>query len=239
MNSRTAARELAFLALGQISASSSLDSEKLILAATRTLRDIAKQQVKKVQKDLEILGQFFFNEALDQTESQDGSKNTPKNEPLDISKIHDNVAKLELAAFALKESLDLPELLNQPKDCFDYAGELINLYRENKERINEIISEALETRKSSDKSLSKKGWSLDRVLSIDRTILKIATVELMFQKDCPAVVAIDEAIEIAKKYGSEESPKFVNGVLADISHIVSSSNRSQAVQGANGETKTF
>ncbi len=202
MNTRSAGRELAFLAISQLSKSASLEPENLILAATRTLRDVAKQQLKQVEKDLRELGNFFFNEALSAGE---------KKEQIDINKIHDHVGKLELATFSLREALDLPELLNQPKEALDYAVYLINLYRINKASVNEIISEVLNTKKAEG-----KGWTIERTLTIDRDILRIAAAELLFEKDCPPVVVIDEALELSKKYGSEDSPKFVNGVLADV-----------------------
>jgi N utilization substance protein B len=56
-------------------------------------------------------------------------------------------------------------------------------------------------------------WRLERLAAVDRNILRLAMYELLFQADTPHAVVIDEAIEIAKKYGAEESARFVNGVL--------------------------
>jgi len=56
-------------------------------------------------------------------------------------------------------------------------------------------------------------WRLDRLAAVDRNIIRLAMYELLFQSATPHAVVIDEAIEIAKKYGAEESPRFVNGVL--------------------------
>lgn len=56
-------------------------------------------------------------------------------------------------------------------------------------------------------------WRLDRLAAVDRNILRLAMYELLFHPDTPHAVVIDEAIEIAKKFGAEESPRFVNGVL--------------------------
>jgi N utilization substance protein B len=56
-------------------------------------------------------------------------------------------------------------------------------------------------------------WRLDRLAAVDRNILRIAMFELLFSRETPHAVIIDEAIEIAKKFGAEESPRFVNGVL--------------------------
>ena len=56
-------------------------------------------------------------------------------------------------------------------------------------------------------------WRLERMAIVDKNILRLASYELFHQEDVPRKVAINEAIEIAKKYGSEDSPAFVNGVL--------------------------
>lgn len=59
-------------------------------------------------------------------------------------------------------------------------------------------------------------WPLDQITNIDRNILRIGIYELIFDRDIPAKVAINEAIELAKIYGGESSGKFVNGVLGSI-----------------------
>lgn len=56
-------------------------------------------------------------------------------------------------------------------------------------------------------------WRLERLAAVDRNILRLAMYELLFHAETPHAVVIDEAIEIAKKYGAEESARFVNGVL--------------------------
>ena len=60
-------------------------------------------------------------------------------------------------------------------------------------------------------------WRLERLAAIDRNILRIGVVEMLAMDDVPATVAIHEAIRLAEKYGSDESPAFVNGVLDAIS----------------------
>jgi N utilization substance protein B len=59
-------------------------------------------------------------------------------------------------------------------------------------------------------------WTLGRMPVIDRTLLRMATYELLHQPDVPAAVTISEAVELAKQYSTEESGRFVNGVLASI-----------------------
>jgi len=59
-------------------------------------------------------------------------------------------------------------------------------------------------------------WEVDRMPGVDRTILRIAVLELVYQAQLPHAVVIDEAVELCKEYGTERSAKFVNGVLAAI-----------------------
>lgn len=59
-----------------------------------------------------------------------------------------------------------------------------------------------------------KGWTTQRMGKVDLTILRLAVYEIAFDEDVPAGVAINEAVELAKRFGQEESSGFVNGVLA-------------------------
>lgn len=61
-------------------------------------------------------------------------------------------------------------------------------------------------------------WRLERMPVVDRTVLRIAVYELLREPDVPQVVIVDEAIELAKRYGSEQSGAFVNGVLDGLLH---------------------
>ncbi len=61
-----------------------------------------------------------------------------------------------------------------------------------------------------------KGWTLKRMAVVDRNVLRFAICEMMYFPDIPPKVTINEAIEIAKKYGSEDSGQFVNGILDSI-----------------------
>lgn len=61
-------------------------------------------------------------------------------------------------------------------------------------------------------------WRLERMAVVDRNILRLAIYELLFEKDTPPAVVIDEAVEIAKRFGSERSSQFINGVLDGFLH---------------------
>ena len=82
-----------------------------------------------------------------------------------------------------------------------YANNLIKKVIMNYDNLNNIIED------------STKNWTISRMAVIDRNILRIALTEIFFQDSVPDVVAIDEAIDIAKEYSTDDSGAFVNGIL--------------------------
>jgi N utilization substance protein B len=89
-----------------------------------------------------------------------------------------------------------------------YALELLRVYLANTERVNELIKQAT------------TNWRLTRIAATDRNILRLAICELVFVNDIPDEVAIDEAVEIAKRFGGDDSPSFINGVLDAVRKIL-------------------
>jgi N utilization substance protein B len=79
-----------------------------------------------------------------------------------------------------------------------------------------LVEGVVEHRSAIDDRLtsSARGWSLDRMPSVDRTTLRLAAYELLYCDDVPDAVVIDEAVELAKSLSTDDSPAFVNGVLA-------------------------
>jgi len=94
--------------------------------------------------------------------------------------------------------------LPMPAEIRSFAAELV---RGTIEHIDEIDSEIQK---------HSANWSLDRIGAIERSILRIAIYELVFRKDIPPKVSINEALEIEKKFGRRESTSFVNGILDKI-----------------------
>ena len=92
-------------------------------------------------------------------------------------------------------------------DAKEYIIDAINGIEEHKEEINELIRKNL-----------KADWTLERISKIDFSILKLAIYEIKY-KELPFKVAINEALEIAKKYGETSSKNFVNGILASIVNV--------------------
>lgn len=87
------------------------------------------------------------------------------------------------------------------KDCERFTIELVNGVLSNKIEIDKLIKNNLDH------------WQIDRISVIDRNVLRIGVFELIYRKDIPYKVSINEAIELAKKYSSSDSGGFVNGIL--------------------------
>ncbi len=83
--------------------------------------------------------------------------------------------------------------------------ELVKGVLANKSRIDELLAAC------------SKNWRLSRMPAVDRNIMRVATLELLFFPDIPASVSINEAVEIGKKFGSRDSGAFINGVLDRLS----------------------
>ena len=88
----------------------------------------------------------------------------------------------------------------------DFAGQLVTTVRERLGEIDDVIQSA------------SRNWRLERMSRVDRNILRLAAAELRHFPDVPVKVAINEAVELAKRFGTSDSPAFVNGILDRIAH---------------------
>ena len=89
----------------------------------------------------------------------------------------------------------------------EYAAAVVEGVRAHVERIDELLS------------TYAQGWTLDRMPGVDRIVLRIGAWELLFNDDVPDAVAIDEAVDLARLLSTDDSPSFVNGVLARLLEI--------------------
>jgi len=126
-----------------------------------------------------------------------------------------------------KEQSQPNQLVDSFWDNFCFADDVLGEPLENQDvpvtTASRIFAETLvngvvEYRAVIDQRLtaSAVNWSLTRMAPVDLSILRIAVYELLYQPEIPSPVVIDEAIEIAKRYGSKKSPAFINGLLDKI-----------------------
>lgn len=88
-----------------------------------------------------------------------------------------------------------------------YAREIVDGVADHREEIDELLT------------TYAQGWTLERMPNVDRAVLRIASWEILHNPEVPNAVAIDEAVELAKEYSTEDSARFVNGVLGRVAQI--------------------
>lgn len=98
---------------------------------------------------------------------------------------------------------------------FTYIEELVDGTRRHLDEIDELLARHMER------------WSPERIGRVERNVLRLATYELLFEPELPIASAIDEAVEIAKTFATEQSGRFVNGVLAKLLPAVADRRRAE------------
>jgi len=117
------------------------------------------------------------------------------------------VTAAEAVDMLMEELRQDNELGADPKEAGstdDFARELVYGVLERKQAIDGMLQQFL------------TGWQVDRLSRVDRQVLRLACYEMVFRNDVPPKAAINEAIELAKHFGTDESGKFVNGVLGKL-----------------------
>ncbi len=212
MQARRASRELALILFSQLDKNldkyKNEDFTQIVLKSVRTLISNSYDEVSMSVSDLtNIKNQIieFENNHEDNLSRPIDSENIPVQIPL-TSDLEGKIDILLNVAEKTLSALDVAELctLANKEDVREYIIKICFEYQKNKEEIDKIISEFA------------FGWDIDRLFKIDKDILRIAITELAFVKDAPHKVVIDEALELAKKYSTDDSPSFINGILARV-----------------------
>lgn len=108
----------------------------------------------------------------------------------------------EFAGIPLLDALQhLREHFEASRKAYDYALEIVEGIAAHWQEINELLR------------LHSKNWRMDRMSLVDRNILRVAIFELCYKDNVPGSVAINEAIEVAKRYSTDEAGPFINGIL--------------------------
>ena len=151
----------------------------------RTAREMAVQMLFQSDLGGSPLPQIF--------NSFDLSEYLAREEPSD--------KKQEQPATPMDARAEFARKRRRVEEAFHYAQDLVRGTIENQEKIDDMI------RAQAD------NWRLERMPAVDRNILRLAIFEMLHERETPKLVVMDEAIELAKKFGSEQSGRFVNGLL--------------------------
>lgn len=174
----------------RILTSSATDELKIAVGALVAMRD----QIDNYEADAEVnlnrpIGVANIPVPIPMTSDMTGRIN----EMIDIAE--KSLMALEIAEFTT---------LDSQSEVKDYAVSIAEYFQKNHEEVDNIIQKYA------------KNWDLGRLVKMDKDILRIAIVELLYMKDAPMKVIVDEALELAKKYSTDDSASFINGILAKV-----------------------
>lgn len=132
------------------------------------------------------------------------------------SELRENIFKLLFRVEFNKEE-DMSEQLNLYFDDIPLEGASV-ISGKNQEFIQEKYRQIIEKIEEIDTVIEEtaEGWNIERMGKVELTILRLAIFEIMFDEDVPTPVAINEAVELAKKFGGDDSPAFINGILGKV-----------------------
>jgi transcription antitermination protein NusB len=199
MQPRRIARELALLSASQMPNNpeklSQQELQSFIFAAVRTLVGEVRDTLETASLELKRSSDRLLDSKVRSVDTQ--STQAILSEAIDLAQVAIN---------RLGTAVDLPELAQvaSQTDVRDYALRIVQTLNDRRSEIDEILAASLVE------------WQLHRVAQIDRTILKIAVAEIHYL-EVPERVAINEAVELAKRYSTEDGHRFVNGVLRRVS----------------------
>lgn len=212
MQARRASRELALILFSQLEKNKEKykneDFMQIVLKSVRTLISSSYDEVNLCASELANLK----NQIIEYENSHEENLSRPidaENIPVPIIMTSDFEAKIDAlinAAEKTTNALDIAELctLAGQDEVKEYIIKIASEYQAHKNEIDKMISEYA------------FGWDIERLFKIDKDLLRIAITELVFIKDAPHKVVIDEALELAKKYSTDDSPSFINGILARV-----------------------
>lgn len=212
MQARRAARELAFILFSQIDKDinkySKSDFSNIVLKSVRTLKSNATDEL---QLALSSLMEFKA-----QVDDYEANHETNLDRPIGVSNVPVPVILSSDLSEKIGEMIDVAEksllaleiaeftTLDSQSDVQAFAIEIAETYKQHSAELDEIIQKYA------------KNWDLQRLVTMDKNILRIALIELLYIKQAPLKVVIDEALELAKKYSTDESTTFINGILAKV-----------------------
>lgn len=200
MDRRRIARELALLSLSQLPNNpkklAMQQLQDILLAAVRTLATEAHEILETAAAEIKRGSDRLMSSELEATTLKSSR-----------AMVHQAIEHTQTAINRLSFAMEIPELvqLSNQKDVRNHALEIISKVNDNKSELDRTLNQSM------------VDWQLNRLPRIDRDILRMAVVEI-FYLGIPDKVAINEAIEIAKRYSDEDSHKFLNGVLRRVTN---------------------
>lgn len=211
MQARRAARELALILFSQMDTIENLnkwDFQDIVLKSVRTLTNNSADELKTASSSILEMKEYIENYEANHPTNLERPIEV-SNVPVQIPMTSDMQGRLDdLLNIAEKAmlALEIAEMatLEENSDVKEYIIKIANAFKSHKDEIDEQIKKFA------------FGWDINRLVKMDKDILRIAICELLYVQDAPLKVIIDEALELAKKYSTDDSAAFVNGILGKV-----------------------
>lgn len=212
MQARRAARELALILFSQfdknIAKYNQAEFEDIILKSVRTLTNNAIDELKVSVGAINAMKEYvdtYEAESPVNLARPMQSNNIPVALPM-TSDLSGRLEELLNISEKVVLALEIAEMtaLEHTGEVKSYVLEIANSFKEHSAKIDALIQKFAH------------GWDIDRLVKIDKDILRIAIAELMFIQSAPVKVVVDEALELAKKYSTDDSSSFINGILGKV-----------------------
>ncbi|HEY9712480.1 MAG TPA: transcription antitermination factor NusB [Chroococcales cyanobacterium] len=229
---RRIARELAVIVMPQLPKDKTklerLDADVLVSRAVHMLCEYAKQNLADADAIVTRAQQELIDIEVEHPDNRD-SVETLNPVKLTSGQLKEQLQSIAQAINMVAEALDIPDAALQsgrsvvPFECkkCGHTSEA-HIERAGKSDIREfliaLVSTYLEHRNEIDDFIksARSKWNIDRMVSIDRDILRLACTEAFYFADVPVNVCVSEAVELAHRFADERAAKFLNGILADL-----------------------
>lgn len=229
---RRIARELAVIVFPQLPK----DSDKLekaelnllVAKAVSMLSDYAKQCLADADALVMKSAETLTHIEVEHPDNAERIENLTA-VSLTTGQLKEQLDLIEHALHLVSEALDIPETVAQcgphESEVKNFLCRLINTYVEHRAEVDGFIRQA------------RAKWKIERMVSIDRDILRLACTEALFIPDIPINVSISEAVELSHRFADEKAAKFINGILRDLGELASSYRRTGVLKSLEvGET---
>ena len=212
MQARRASRELAFILFSQfeknIESYSKENIDDMIIKSVRVLKSSATDELK--------LSLGALMDMKNKITDYEAEHETNLNRPMDAANVAVPMVMTSDLSSRIDEMMEVAEksllaleiaeftTLESQNEVKEYTENIIKIYQQHNKEIDGLIKKY------------SIGWDFDRLVKMDKDILRIAISEILYIKETPAKVAVDEAVELAKKYSTDDSSSFINGLLAKV-----------------------
>ena len=130
-------------------------------------------------------------------------------------------ARRQARAIALQALYEIDSVRHEPERVLTHLLAEDGLSEENASFVRELVRGVIQSKEKIDHNIRSfaPAWPIEQIPVVDRNILRLAIFEILFDNKVPVKVAINEAVELAKTFGSDNSSRFVNGVLGSVSAL--------------------